>query len=58
MFYVNTSSKSAHFWDPKMFTAVTERGYKWGCYYYYDNNYIKTYLYVFFKNARIGNAHI
>jgi len=25
-----TSSKSAHFWDPKMFTAVRERGYKSG----------------------------
>jgi hypothetical protein len=23
-----TSSKSAHFWDPKMFTTVRERGYK------------------------------
>ena len=37
-----TSCESAHFWDPKMFTTLRERGYKQGC-YYYNNNYIKTY---------------
>jgi len=30
-----TSSESAHFWDPKMFTTVRERGYKWGWYLQY-----------------------
>jgi hypothetical protein len=34
---LGTSSKSAHFWDPKMVTTVRERGYKWG-WYYYNNN--------------------
>jgi len=28
-----TSSKSGHFWDPKMFTAVRERGHKRGVEY-------------------------
>jgi len=35
----NVHPKSAHFWDPKMFTTVSERGYKLG-WYYYNNNYI------------------
>ena len=37
-----TSSEIAHFWDPKIFTAVTERGYKLD-WYYYNINYIKIY---------------
>jgi len=30
-----------YIWDPKMFTTVRERGWKWG--WFYSNNYIKTY---------------
>ena len=32
-----TSTKSAHLWDRKMFTAVREDGYKQSWYYY--NNF-------------------
>jgi len=38
-----TSSESAHFWDPKKFTKVTERSYRWG-WYYYNNSYLRMYL--------------
>jgi hypothetical protein len=30
-----TSSESAYFWNPKMFTTVRERGYNWGWYLQY-----------------------
>jgi len=42
-----TSSESAHFWDPKIFTTVRERGYKWG-WYYYNNNYISVHFHLMY----------
>ena len=47
-------SKSAHFWDPKMFTSVGECGYKW-CWYCHNNIYIKNHPCVFLKSVWIGN---
>ena len=38
-----TSSESAHFWDPKMFTAVSERGYKRGWYYQIPTSFVSTF---------------
>ena len=35
------SSKSAQFWDPKMFKTVSRCGYKCGC-CHYNTIYIKT----------------
>jgi hypothetical protein len=43
-----TSSGSAHFWDPKMLTAVRERGYKRG--WYLIILYTLKHIHVFLKN--------
>jgi hypothetical protein len=32
---LGTSSESAHFWDPKIFTTLRQRGYKLGWYLHY-----------------------
>jgi hypothetical protein len=49
---LGTSSKSAHFWDPKMFTTVREGRYKLGSY-----TALKR-IHVFLENPQIGNTVI
>jgi len=45
--------KGAQFWDPKMFTIVTECGCKWS-WYYYSNISVKTHPCVCLKLFKLG----